>query len=106
MSFLMIREVARFQQFTAALNDLPVNFPPGVLPGDDRFQNLAFTVSDGDSDRSPWHEGQGPWPDGVEWQYVEDPVRDWLGTEKRENQGVTREPRGEPRGDGRQAVHA
>jgi Mn-containing catalase len=40
LSFLMTREVTHYQQFTAALNELPVNFPPGQLPGDDRFQNV------------------------------------------------------------------
>src|SRR6201999_2821495 len=34
LTFLMTREVAHYQQFTAALNELPVNFPPGKLPGD------------------------------------------------------------------------
>ncbi len=47
LTFLMTREVAHYQQFTAALNELPVNFPPGALAGDDRFQNLAFNMSDG-----------------------------------------------------------
>ncbi|MBF6088382.1 manganese catalase family protein [Nocardia cyriacigeorgica] len=96
LTFLMTREVAHFQQFTAALNELPVNFPPGAQPGDDRFQNLAFNMSDGDSSRGPWNEGQGPWPQGVEWEYVEDPVRDWLGTSQRDNQGPTANPEGSP----------
>ncbi|MGM7645643.1 manganese catalase family protein [Nocardia sp. JW2] len=97
LSFLMTREVAHFQQFTAALNDLPVNFPPGAQPGDDRFQNLAFNMSNGDaSARGPWNEGRGPWPEGVEWQYVQDPVHDWLGTDKRENRGATANPDGSP----------
>ena len=41
LTFLMTREVAHYQQFTAALNELPVNLPPGQLPGDPRFQNVA-----------------------------------------------------------------
>ncbi|ONM47984.1 manganese catalase family protein [Nocardia donostiensis] len=96
LSFLMTREVAHFQQFTAALNELPVNFPPGALPGDDRFQNLAFNMSDGQSHRGPWNEGQGPWPDGMEWKYVENPVQDWLGTSMRDNTGSTGNPQGSP----------
>jgi Mn-containing catalase len=97
LSFLMSREVAHFQQFTAALNELPVNFPPGALPGDDRFQNMAFNMSNGDgSARGPWNEGQGPWPAGVEWEYVADPVRDWLGTGHRENRGPATNPEGSP----------
>ncbi|MGZ6779908.1 MAG: manganese catalase family protein, partial [Mycobacterium sp.] len=68
LTFLMTREVAHYQQFTAALNELPVNFPAGQLAGDDRFQNVAFNMSNGQgSVRGPWNEGQGPWPDGMEW---------------------------------------
>ena len=96
LTFLMTREVTHFQQFTAALNELPVNFPPGQLPGDDRFQNVAFNMSNGDSARGPWNEGQGPWPQGMEWQYVEKPIEQWLGTDSRQNKGHERNPGGEP----------
>ncbi|MGV0644754.1 manganese catalase family protein [Mycolicibacterium sp. XJ879] len=97
LTFLMTREVAHFQQFTAALNELPVNFPPGQLPGDDRFQNVAFNMSDGaGSVRGPWNEGQGPWPEGMKWDYVEKPEQQWLGTKKRENKGDQRCPEGQP----------
>ena len=97
LTFLMTREVAHYQQFTAALNELPVNFPPGALAGDDRFQNLAFNMSNGaDSVRGPWNEGQGPWPQGMEWKYVEAPTEEWLGTDIRENHGVDNNPQGGP----------
>lgn len=97
LTFLMSREVAHFQQFTAALNELPVNFPPGQLPGDDRFQNVAFNMSNGaGSVRGPWNEGQGPWPEGMKWDYVEKPEQQWLGTKKRENKGNQRCPEGQP----------
>ncbi|MCV6980178.1 manganese catalase family protein [Mycolicibacterium pulveris] len=97
LTFLMSREVAHFQQFTAALNELPVNFPPGQLPGDDRFQNVAFNMSNGaGSVRGPWNEGQGPWPEGMKWDYVEKPEQQWLGTKKRENKGDQRCPDGQP----------
>lgn len=97
LSFLMSREVAHFQQFTAALNELPVNFPPGALPGDDRFQNVAFNMSDGaGSVRGPWNEGQGPWPDGMEWRYVDDPVGQWLSGGERRNRGQETNPEGSP----------
>ncbi|MBF6175789.1 manganese catalase family protein [Nocardia blacklockiae] len=97
LTFLMTREVAHFQQFTAALNDLPVNFPPGALPGDDRFQNVAFNMSDGQgSSRGPWNEGQGPWPEGMEWDYVEDPAEQWLRSDKSRNRGAENNPEGEP----------
>jgi Mn-containing catalase len=98
LTFLMTREVAHYQQFTAALNELPVNFPPGQLPGDPRFQNVAFNMSDGNgqSVRGPWNQGQGPWPEGVEWNYVENPEQQWLGTSLRENTGAETNPHGEP----------
>ncbi|GAA0714489.1 manganese catalase family protein [Dactylosporangium roseum] len=86
LTFLMTREVAHFQQFTAALNELPVNFPPGRLPGDDRFQNLTFNMSDSGSTRGPWNEGQGPCPVGTEWRYVERPT-EWIGSAERSNRG-------------------
>lgn len=75
LSFSMTREVRHYQQFTAALNELPVNFPPGQLPGDPRFQNVAFNMSDGggESIRGPWNQGQGPWPQGMEWEYGRSP---------------------------------
>jgi Mn-containing catalase len=96
LTFLMTREVAHFQQFTAALNELPANFPPGQLPGDDRFQNLAFNMSDGQSQRGPWNEGQGPWPQGMQWRYVEQPAQTWLGSEESANKGRETAPAGEP----------
>ncbi|OQM78818.1 manganese catalase family protein [Rhodococcus sp. 66b] len=96
LTFLMTREVAHYQQFTAALNELPVNFPPGKLPGDDRFQNVAFNMSDGQSTRGPWNEGQGPWPEGMQWRYVEKPTEQWLGGEESVNRGGELNPDGAP----------
>jgi Mn-containing catalase len=98
LTFLMTREVAHFQQFTAALNELPVNFPPGMLPGDDRFQNVAFNMSNGGgkSVRGPWNQGQGPWPEGMKWKYVGKPEEEWLGTKLRENKGEKDNPEGAP----------
>ncbi|MGV0735429.1 manganese catalase family protein [Mycobacterium syngnathidarum] len=97
LTFLMTREVTHFQQFTAALNDLPVNFPPGQLPGDDRFQNVAFNMSNGNGDaRGPWNQGQGPWPEGMKWKYVSKPEEDWLGGRLRQNQGAKKNPEGSP----------
>ncbi|MEW1740610.1 manganese catalase family protein [Nocardia beijingensis] len=97
LSFLMTREIAHFQQFTAALNELPVNFPPGALPGDDRFQNVAFNMSNGAaSARGPWNEGQGPWPSGTEWRYIDNPVSEWLDSDERVNHGAETNPQGEP----------
>lgn len=98
LSFLMTREVTHYQQFTAALNELPVNFPPGQLPADPRFQNVAFNMSNGggESIRGPWNQGQGPWPQGMEWEYVEKPEQQWLGGTARQNKGAEQNPSGSP----------
>jgi Mn-containing catalase len=31
-------------------------------------------MSHGEDARGPWNEGQGPWPAGEEWEYIDDPV--------------------------------
>lgn len=74
LRFLMTREVTHFQQFSAALATIEPNFPPGVLQADPRFVHTAFNMSDGEDQRGPWNEGAGPWEDGSEWEYIEDPV--------------------------------
>jgi len=74
LQFLMTREVAHFQQFSAALETIQPNFPPGILQGDPRYTNVYFNMSNGRSSRGPWNEGQGPWGPGESWEYVEDPI--------------------------------
>jgi Mn-containing catalase len=73
LGFLMTREIAHFQMFSAALAEIQPNFPPGVLQGDARFTHAYFNMSDGTSARGPWNEGPGPWTSG-EWTYVKDPL--------------------------------
>jgi Mn-containing catalase len=73
LDFLMTREIAHFQMFSAALNELTPNFPPGVLQGNPRYTHTYFNTSDGQEIRGPWNQGQGPWPNGEEWVYVADP---------------------------------
>lgn len=81
LRFLMTREIAHFQQFSAALDSIQPNFPPAILQGDVRFTHAYFNMSNGDGDvRGPWNEGQGPWPDGEEWEYIEDPVTEVAAT--------------------------
>jgi len=75
LGFLMTREIAHFQMFTAALDTIQPNFPPGVLQGDPRYTHTYFNMSDGPSVRGPWNEGSGPWPDGEEWNYIEKPYQ-------------------------------
>jgi Mn-containing catalase len=75
LRFLMTREIAHFQQFTAALATIEPNFPPGILQGDPRFTHAYFNMSADDEDaRGPWNKGKGPWEKGEQWEYIEDPV--------------------------------
>jgi Mn-containing catalase len=74
LKFLMTREIAHFQMFSAALDSIAPNFPPGVLQGDPRFENKYFNLSkDGDA-RGPWNQGQGPWTGGEEWVFIDEPL--------------------------------
>lgn len=75
LGFLMTREVAHFQMFSAALDTIQPNFPPGVLQGDPRYTHRYFNMSSGGEARGPWNEGQGPWEDGEEWDYIDEPHR-------------------------------
>jgi Mn-containing catalase len=75
LSFLMTREISHFQMFGAALADIQPNFPPGILQGDPRFTHMYYNLSNGVSVRGPWNQGQGPWEDGEQWTYVEEPHR-------------------------------
>ncbi|MDB5034945.1 MAG: Mn-containing catalase [Chlorobi bacterium] len=74
LRFLMTREIAHFQMFTAALETVQPNFPPGVLQGDPRYTHTYFNMSDGPTVRGPWNEGQGPWKDGENWVYIDKPI--------------------------------
>lgn len=75
LMFLMTREVAHLQMFTAALDSIQPNFPPGNLQGDVRFTHAYYNMSNGAGVRGPWNEGQGPWPQGEHWVYIADPLQ-------------------------------
>ena len=75
LSFLMTREIAHFNQFSAALDTIQPNFPPGVLQGDPRYTHVYVNASEPQSFRGPWNEGQGPWGPGEEWNYLEKPIQ-------------------------------
>lgn len=64
LGFLMTREVAHQKQFEKALFSIDGNFPPGKLPGDDRFANVYVNTSRGPGDES------GPWNDEKEWKVI------------------------------------
>ncbi len=94
LRFLMTREIAHLQMFTAALDTIQPNFPPGILQGDPRFTHTYFNMSDGASARGPWNEGSGPWKDGQAWTYVENPLETVV-----ETQGLLDFPNSESRSD-------
>lgn len=50
LSFLMTREIAHFKMFSAALDTIAPNFPPGILQGDPRHTHILQHVErQGDS---------------------------------------------------------
>ncbi|HAX86827.1 MAG TPA: manganese catalase [Cyanobacteria bacterium UBA11370] len=81
LGFLMTREISHFQMFSAALDSIQPNFPPGVLQGDPRYTHSYFNLSNGTSARGAWNEGQGPWNAGENWVYIEDPIEHVIQTE-------------------------
>jgi Mn-containing catalase len=78
LEFLMTREIAHFQMFSAALETIQPNFPPGILQGDPRFTHTYFNLSNGQDSRGPWNDGQGPWAKGEKWEYIENPMQQVL----------------------------
>ncbi|HLI07579.1 MAG TPA: manganese catalase family protein [Ktedonobacteraceae bacterium] len=81
LNFLMAREVAHMQMFTAALSTIQPNFPPGVELADPHYTHLYFNMSNGSSARGPWNQGQGPWGPGQSWHYIADPVQEVMQTQ-------------------------
>jgi Mn-containing catalase len=56
LGFLMTREISHQKSFEKALYSIEPNFPPGKLPGDPRFANVYFNMSQGEGDTSgPWN---------------------------------------------------
>jgi Mn-containing catalase len=80
LRFLMTREIAHFQMFSAALATIEPNFPPGIFQGDPRFTHAYFNMSSGGA-RGPWNQGQGPWPMGEQWEFIDDPVKQVIQTQ-------------------------
>ncbi|MBX6689983.1 manganese catalase family protein [Pseudomonas sp. USTB-Z] len=67
LGFLMTREIAHQLSFEKALHAIQPNFPQGKLPGIPEFTNKYFNMSGEPNVRGPWNEGS-------EWDYVEDPA--------------------------------
>ncbi|MBB2756122.1 Mn-containing catalase [Xanthomonas arboricola] len=66
LRFLMTREVAHQKSFEKALYSIEPNFPPGKLPGDPRFTDIYYNMSQGEGDTV------GPWNAGEQWDVVAD----------------------------------
>jgi Mn-containing catalase len=96
LKFLMTREIAHFQQFSAALQTIVPNFPPAIMQGDLRFTHTYFNMSQGEDERGPWNEGKGPWPAGEEWEYIADPVAQVLATNGQDTKEIEGHERDTP----------
>ena len=66
LGFLMTREIAHQKSFEKALYSIEPNFPPGKQPGDPRFSNVYYNMSQGDGDL------RGSWNQGEQWDFVSD----------------------------------
>ena len=66
LGFLMTREIAHQKSFEKALYSIEDNFPPGRLPGVEKYANMYVNASQGEGDM------QGPWNSGEQWQRVDD----------------------------------
>lgn len=66
LGFLMTREIAHQKSFEKALYSIADNFPPGKLPGIERFANSYVNASQGPGDMT------GPWNSGPQWDVVDD----------------------------------
>jgi Mn-containing catalase len=66
LGFLMTREVAHQKSFEKALYAIEDNFPPGKLPGVEKYANIYVNASQGEGDMD------GPWNSGEQWDRIDD----------------------------------
>ena len=66
LGFLMTREVAHQKSFEKALYAIENNFPPGKLPGVEKYANMYVNASQGEGDMT------GAWNSGEQWNRVDD----------------------------------
>jgi len=66
LGFLMTREIAHQKSFEKALFAIEDNFPPGKLPGTEKFASTYVNTSPGPGDVD------GPWNSGPEWERIDD----------------------------------
>ncbi|SAL61864.1 catalase [Caballeronia choica] len=70
LGFLMTREIAHQKSFEKALHSIQPNFPQGKLPGVPEFTSVYYNMSKGE-DRE--EATRGPWNEGPEWTFIDDP---------------------------------
>src|SRR3954466_9835093 len=66
LGFLMTREISHQKSFEKALYAIEPNFPPGKLPGVEKYASMYVNTSQGDGDVT------GPWNTGPLWERVDD----------------------------------
>jgi Mn-containing catalase len=66
LGFLMTREIAHQKSFEKALYSIEDNFPPGKLPGVEKYANMYVNASQGEGDMT------GPCNSGDQWERVDD----------------------------------
>jgi Mn-containing catalase len=62
----MTREIAHQKSFEKALHSIQPNFPQGKLPGVPEFTSVYYNMFQGADTRGPWNEGG-------DWKFVDDP---------------------------------
>jgi Mn-containing catalase len=62
----MTREIAHQKSFEKALHSIQPNFPQGKLPGVPEYASVYYNMSQGEDARGPWNEGN-------DWKFIEDP---------------------------------
>jgi len=88
LRFLMTREIAHFQMFEAALENITPNFPPGILQGDPRYSNLYFNMSSGNDYQGVWNEGTSTKLNET-MQFIDDPIAHIMQTNGLVNQEIS-----------------
>lgn len=68
LGFLMTREIAHQKSFEKALHSIQPNFPQGKLPSVPEFTSVYYNMSQGSEPAV-----RGPWNEGGDWKFVEDP---------------------------------
>jgi Mn-containing catalase len=66
LGFLMTREIAHQKSFEKALYAIEDNFPPGKLPGVEKYASMYVNTSQGEGDAT------GPWNAGPQWDRIDD----------------------------------